>query len=169
VSASSLGPALVALNAKVKLVSAKGPREVPVAKFFVAPKDENSREIVLAPNEILTEILIPSATVKTATYEVRQKEALDWPLTAAAVSLEMNGATVKSAKVVLGHVAPMPIDAAGAAKAITGKAVNATTAEAAGKAATSGAKPLSGNAYKVKLAQVAVKRALLDAVKTAKA
>ena len=39
VSPSSLGPALVALNARVKLVSAKGPREVPVAKFFVAPKD----------------------------------------------------------------------------------------------------------------------------------
>ena len=38
VSASSLGPALVALGAKVKLVSAKGSREVPVAKFFVAPK-----------------------------------------------------------------------------------------------------------------------------------
>ena len=41
VSASSLGPALVALGAKVKLVSAKGSREMPAEKFFVAPKDEN--------------------------------------------------------------------------------------------------------------------------------
>ena len=45
----------------------------------------------------------------------------------------------------------------------------AATAEAAGKAAVAGAKPLSQNAYKVTLAKVAVKRALLDAVKTAKA
>ncbi len=61
VSASSLGPALIALGAKVKLVSAKGTREVPVAQFFVAPKDEASREIALQPNEILTEILVPAA------------------------------------------------------------------------------------------------------------
>jgi xanthine dehydrogenase YagS FAD-binding subunit len=167
VSASSLGPALVALNARVKLVSAKGAREVPVAKFFVAPKDEAAREIALQPNEILTEILIPNAAVKTATYEVRQKEALDWPLAAAAVSLEMNGATVKSAKVVLGHVAPVPVDSAAAAKALVGKTITAATAEAAGKAAVAGAKPLSKNAHKVTLAKVAVKRALLEAVKKA--
>ena len=164
VSASSLGPALIALNARVKLVSAKGAREVPAAKFFVAPKDEASREIALQPNEILTEILIPNATVKTATYEVRQKEALDWPLAAASVALEMNGATVKSARIVMGHVAPTPVDAAAAAKAIVGKAINATTAEAAGKAAVAGAKPLGKNAHKVTLAKVAVKRALLQAV-----
>jgi xanthine dehydrogenase YagS FAD-binding subunit len=165
VSPSSLGPALVALNARVKLVSAKGAREVPVAKFFMAPKDEVSREIALQPNEILTEIIIPNATVKTATYEVRQKEALDWPLTAASVALEMNGATVKSARVVLGHVAPMPIDSAAAAKSLIGKPITAATAEAAGKAAVANAKPMSGNAHKVTLAKVAVKRALLQAVK----
>jgi xanthine dehydrogenase YagS FAD-binding subunit len=169
VSPSSLGPALVALNARVKLVSAKGPREVPVAKFFVVPKDEATREIALQPNEILTEILIPNATVKTSTYEVRQKEALDWPLAAAAVALEMNGTAVKSARIVLGHVAPMPIEAAAAAKTLVGKTITTATAEAAGKAAVAGAKPLSGNSYKVQLAKVAVKRALLDAVKTAKA
>jgi len=169
VSASSLAPALIALNARVKLVSAKGPREVPVAKFFVAPKDEATREIALQPNEILSEILIPNATVKTSTYEVRQKEALDWPLAVAAVTLEMNGTAVKSARIVLGHVAPMPIEAAAAAKGLVGKTITTATAEAAGKAAVAGAKPLNGNAYKVQLAKVAVKRALLDAVKTAKA
>lgn len=169
VSASSLGPALVALNAKVKLVSAKGAREVPVAKFFVVPKDEAAREIALQPNEILTEIIVPNGAAKTATYEVRQKEALDWPLAAAAVALEMNGATVKSARIVMGHVAPTPIDSAAAAKAIAGKPVTAATAEAAGKAAVAGAKPLSKNAHKVTLAKVAVKRALLEAVKAAKA
>ena len=165
VSASSLGPALIALGARVKLVSAKGPREVAVASFFVAPADENSREIVLRPDEILTEIVVPNATVKTATYEVRQKEALDWPLAAAAVALVMNGAAVTSAKVVLGHVAPTPWETAAAGKYLAGKTITAATAEAAGKAAVEGAQPLSQNAYKVQLARVAVKRALLDAVK----
>jgi len=165
VSASSLGPALVALGARVKLVSAKGSREVPVASFFVVPADENSREIVLRPDEILTEIVVPNATVKTATYEVRQKEALDWPLAAASVALTMNGSTVTTARVVLGHVAPTPYLAAQAEAALKGKTISEATAEAAGKAAVAGARPLSQNAYKVTLAKVAVKRALLGAVK----
>jgi len=165
VSASSLGPALIALNAKVKLVSTKGGRELPVAKFFVAPKDEAAREIAMHPDEILTEIIVPATPVKSATYEVRQKEALDWPLAVAAVALEMNGNTVKAARIVLGHVAPTPVEGTAAAKALVGKSITAATAEAAGKAAVAGAKPLSQNAYKVTLAQVAVKRALLEAVK----
>jgi len=165
VSASSLGPALVALNARVKLVSAKGSREVKVADFFVSPKDQNTREIALRPDEILTEILVPAANVQSATYEVRQKEALDWPLAAASVSLTMNGRTVSAARVVLGHVAPTPHFAAQAEAAIKGKPVNEANAEAAGKAAVAGAKPLSQNAYKVTLAKVAVKRAILAAVK----
>jgi len=67
--------------------------------------------------------------------------------------------------VVLGHVAPTPVDSAQAAAALKGKTITAATAEAAGRAAVAGAKPLSQNAYKVTLAKVAVKRALLDAAK----
>jgi xanthine dehydrogenase YagS FAD-binding subunit len=163
VSASSLGPALVALGARVKLVSAAGSREVPVANFFVAPQNETTREIALKPNEILTEIVVPAGAVRSATYEVRQKEALDWPMVAASVALHMRGNTVVSAKVVLGHVAPKPYQAAAAEKALAGKTINAETAEAAGKAAVADATPLSQNAYKVTLARVAVKRALLAA------
>ena len=83
---------------------------MPAASFFVVPQNETSREIALHADEILTEILIPAATVKSATYEVRQKEALDWPLAAASVVLTMRGNTVASAKVVLGHVGPKPVD-----------------------------------------------------------
>jgi xanthine dehydrogenase YagS FAD-binding subunit len=165
VSPSSLGPALVALNAKVKLVSAKGAREVPLANFFVAPANETGRETAIHPDEILTEIIVPAATVKSSTYEVRQKDALDWPLATASVVLTMKGNAVGSAKVVLGHVAAKPWDSADAAKALAGKTITSDSAEAAGKAAVAAAKPLSQNAYKVTLARVAVKRALLDAVK----
>jgi xanthine dehydrogenase YagS FAD-binding subunit len=162
VSASSLGPALVALGARVKLVSAKGSREVAAEKFFVTPKMENSREIALLPNELLTEIIVPAAG-RNATYEVRQKEALDWPLAAASVSLRMKGSSVAGARIVLGHVAPTPWVATDAAKALEGKSITAETADAAGKAAVAGATPLSQNAYKVQLARVAVKRALMGA------
>jgi xanthine dehydrogenase YagS FAD-binding subunit len=165
VSASSLGPALVALGARVKLVSAAGSREVPVAGFFVVPQNESAREIALKPNELLTEIIVPAGAVRSSTYEVRQKEALDWPLVSASVALHMRGNTVASAKVVLGHVAPKPYEAAAAEKELAGKTITAETAEAAGKAAVADAQPLSQNAYKVTLARVAVKRALLEAAK----
>ncbi len=165
VSASSLGPALVALGAKVRLASASGHREVAAAKFFVTPQNENAREIALLPNEILTEILVPHEGTKNATYEVRQKEALDWPLATASVALKMKGSTVASAHIVLGHVAPTPWAATQAEQTLTGKAVTAESAEEAAKAAVADAKPLSQNGYKVQLARVAVKRALLQAVR----
>jgi xanthine dehydrogenase YagS FAD-binding subunit len=165
VSASSFGPALVALGAKIRLASASGHREVAAAKFFVTPQNENTRETALLPNEILTEIILPHEGTKNATYEVRQKQALDWPLAAASVALKMKGSTVTSAKIVLGHVAPTPWEATQAEQAIAGKAVTAESAEEAAKAAVADAKPLSGNGYKVQLTRVAVKRALLEAVR----
>ncbi|HYI94726.1 MAG TPA: xanthine dehydrogenase family protein subunit M [Bryobacteraceae bacterium] len=163
VSPSSLGPALIALGAKAKLVSTTGTREVDIAKFFVAPANDTSREIALAPNEILTEIVIPAAATKNATYEVREKDALDWPLATASVALKMKGDAVESAQVVLGHVAATPYVATQAAEMLAGKTITEDVAEAVGKAAVAGAKPLSDNAYKVQLAKVAVKRALLEA------
>jgi len=165
VSASSLGPALIALGAKLRLASASGHREVAAAKFFVTPQNEHTREIALLPNEILTEIIVPHEGSKNATYEVRQKQALDWPLAAASVALKMKGSTVSSARIVLGHVAPTPWAAAQAEQALAGKAVTPENAEEAAKAAVADAKPLSQNGYKVQLAKVAVKRALLEAVK----
>ena len=165
VSASSLGPALAALGAHVKLVSPSGARTVAVEKFFTIPKTENDREIDLHPNEILTEIVIPSssASMKNATYEVRQKEALDWPLATASVALKMSGGKVASARIVMGHVAPTPWAASAAEKSLVGKSIDEASAEHAASAAVEGAQPLSQNGYKVQLAKVAVKRALLKA------
>ena len=162
VSASSLGPPLVALGAKIKLVSAKGTREVAADKFFVIPKNDTSREIAMMPNELLTEINIPTGA-KNATYEVRQKEALDWPLASASVALRMKGSSVASAHVVLGAVAPTPWTASQTDQILAGKSLTTALAEEAGKAALADATPLSQNAYKVQLARVAVKRALLQA------
>ncbi|HVN79454.1 MAG TPA: xanthine dehydrogenase family protein subunit M [Terriglobia bacterium] len=164
VNPSSLAPALMALEAKVRIYGAGGWREVPVEQFFVTPKNEGEREYVLKPNEILGEILVPSAKgIKNAAYEVRQREAMDWPLVAAAVALKIRGKTVLSAQVVMGHVAPVPWRSPEAEKTLAGKALDEAVATEAGKAAIAGATPLSKNGYKVQLAQVAVKRAIMRA------
>ncbi len=163
VSASSLGPALAALGAHVKIASPSGARTVAVEKFFVIPKTADVREIDLHPNEIVTEILIPSAPVKNATYEIREKQALDWPLATASVALKMNGGKIASARIVMGHVAPIPWAASAAEHSLTGKSIDEASAAKAAEEAVQGAQPLSQNGYKVQLAKVAVKRALLEA------
>jgi xanthine dehydrogenase YagS FAD-binding subunit len=169
VSASSLGPALAALGAHVKIASPSGARTVAVEKFFLIPKSENDREIDLHPNEIVTEILIPSAaaSMKNATYEIREKLALDWPLATASVALKMSGSKVASARIVMGHVAPIPWSASAAEHSLAGQSIDETSAAKAAEKAVDGAEPLSQNGYKVQLAKVAVKRALLAAAEKA--
>ncbi len=164
VNPSSLAPALIALGAKVNILGPKGGRTVDLASFYRAPSADGESENVLSTDEIVTDILVPAAAGrKNATYEVREKEALDWPLAAAAVSLRMSGSTVKEAKVVLGHVAPTPWMSKSAGQALKGKSVSTEVATRAGEAAVEGAAPLSRNKYKVQLARVAVKRAVLRA------
>jgi xanthine dehydrogenase YagS FAD-binding subunit len=168
VNPSSLAPALVALGAKIRIFGSKGARDVTAAQFFVTPKSNSEREYVLRPNEIVTEIVVPpSGGARSATYEVRQKEALDWPLAAASVSLKMSGKKITSAKIVLGHVAPVPWPAPDAEKLLAGKTVSEQVAAEAGTAAVTGAKRLSQNGYKIQLARVAVKRAILRAAEGA--
>lgn len=165
VSASSLGPGLIALAAKISVFGPNGAREVDADKFFVTPKSASDRETVLAPNEIVTAINIPSALgVRSATYEVRQREALDWPLAAASVAFKLDAAKkVTSARIGLGHVAPTPWKADEAAKFLIGKTITEDVAAEAGKIAVANAHALSRNGYKIQLAQVAVKRAILQA------
>ena len=164
VSPSTVAPILIAYDAKIRLEGTKGKRELPLEEFFVIPRNENEREHDLRPNEIVTEILIPPAVgVKAAHYEVRQKEAFDWPLAVAAAVLKMQGSNVQSARIILGYVAPVPWPSAEAAQALIGKPLNKELAQTAAEAALSKASPLSHNAYKVRLAKVAVTRAILKA------
>jgi xanthine dehydrogenase YagS FAD-binding subunit len=168
VNPSTLAPGLIALGAKAEVLGPKGKRSVELSKFFQAPKSADEREHVLAPNELVLSVTISGGSeqfydVRNASYEVRHKQAYDWPLVQAAVALPTKDGKIKGARIVLGHVAPTPLIAEEAGKALEGKEVTEATAAAAGAAAAKGAKPLAQNAYKVKLIEVAVKRALLVA------
>jgi xanthine dehydrogenase YagS FAD-binding subunit len=163
VSPSTLAPALIALGATADVIGPKGKRTIDLARFFQAPSGPNEREHVLAANEMVTAVAIPVNGLSNASYEVRHKQSYDWPLVQASVAFKLSGGKASDVKVVLGHVAPVPHTSAEAAKAIEGQAVTEASAAAAGKAATTGAKPLAQNAYKLRLIEVAVKRALLTA------
>src|SRR5438876_3947541 len=109
VNPSTIVPILIAYGAKVRLEGPKGKRELPLEKFFVIPKNENEREHDLGPNEIVTEIVVPTvAGTRVSHYEIRQKDVFDWPLIVAAAALKMQGSNVQSARLVVGYVAPVP-------------------------------------------------------------
>ncbi|HEY0457439.1 MAG TPA: FAD binding domain-containing protein [Verrucomicrobiae bacterium] len=164
VSASSFGPALVALGATL---TAEGPggktRQIEAADFFRAPKSETEREIALKSNEVLTEIAIPLKGLKNATYEIRHRFGLDWPYVTATVAYAAQNGFVSDARIVLGHVAATPWNATAAARALNGAKLDEATTAKCGEAAVDGAKPLSQNGYKLQLVKTAVKRALLGA------
>lgn len=164
VSPSTIAPVLIAYRATVRVFGLQGPRELPLEKFFVIPASPQEREHDLKPTEFVTDILVPPAVnVRAAQYEIRQKEAFDWPYATAAVALTFNGQTVESARVVLGHVAPIPWLSEEAAQVLKGKTITAATADQAAQAAIAKAKSLGHNTQKIQLARVAVKRAILKA------
>jgi xanthine dehydrogenase YagS FAD-binding subunit len=164
VSPSTIVPVLIAYGAKVRLEGPRGRREIALEKFYVIPKSEKEREHDLMPNELVTEIVVlPADGWKVAHYEIRQKAAFDWPLAVCAAALKTNGSRVQASRIVLGHVAPTPWLSPEAEAALKDLPATEEIAEKAADAALSGAKPLSHNAYKVQLARVAVKRAILKA------
>lgn len=160
---STLAPVLISMEAVATVVGPRGEQTIPLANFFQAPTAPDQREHVLAPGEMVTQVIIPRRQLQTASYEVRQKVHHDWPLVQAAVALEMSGSRARKASVVLGHVGPTPEVSEAASRAIEGQAVTEQTAAEVGRIAVANAKPLSQNGYKVRLAEVAVKRALLMA------
>jgi xanthine dehydrogenase YagS FAD-binding subunit len=161
---SDTAPALVALGATVTIAGGARERTVPIAEFFVTPRQEARRENILQANEILTAIDVPAAPAGAKAIYIKEmtRETWDFALCSVAAMLTMGNGVVQSARIVLGGVAPRPYRAAQAEAALVGKPLDETSAAAAGEAAVAGARPLAKNAYKVPLTTAVVKRALLS-------
>jgi xanthine dehydrogenase YagS FAD-binding subunit len=167
VHSSSVATALMAFNATVEIAGINGKtRSVSMDKFFVHPETDSRTENVLASNELITGISIPAVSSNVKSYYIKQgaRESHDWAIADVAVVTEMNGERCKSAEVVLGAAAPVPIRADNVAKALKGEIINESVASVAGEVAMKGATPLSGNAYKVPIFKTIVKRAILKSV-----
>ena len=157
---SNAAVALVALGASFVFDGPKGARTVAAADFFQGPSKNPEVENVLLPAEILTEIRVPASSGRSIYDEVRERQAFDWPLVSMAAAVKVDGGVVKEARIVLGHVAPIPWRSTRAETALVGKPLNEATLVEAGRAAIVGAAPLSDNGYKVGLVQTLVRRTL---------
>lgn len=166
VNASRLAPALISLSAQIRVVGPQDEEFIPLETLYRTPRGDHERENALAPDQLVTHVILPPVETDrhlSAAYEVRHGEGPDQPLAAAAATLHVVGGIVSHARIVLGQVAPIPWVSADAARAMIGNPITPQTAEIAGVEALAGALPLSNNQYKIQLAQVAVKRAILRA------
>ena len=163
---SDTAPALVALDAQIKIAGPAGESTLPLEKFFVLPSVDYRRENILKPTEIVTDIYVPKPKVgsKGFYYKVRERQAWDHAIVAVATVLHSNGGVAREGRVVLGGVAPIPWRAVNAEIFLRGKKIDDNVAQQVGSIALEGAKPLKDNIYKVKMAQDLVRRAVLESV-----
>jgi len=160
---SDTAPALVALDAKFRIVGPSGERVVPAADFFVLPQKDATKENVLAVDEVLAEVQLPPAHPgRRSTYnKVLDREAWTHAVVSAAVVLDMDKEICQGARLVLGGVAPIPWRLPNVERLLTGQRVTPELAAKAGEAAIVGAQKLSKNAYKLPMTKALVRRTVL--------
>jgi xanthine dehydrogenase YagS FAD-binding subunit len=160
---SDAAPALVALGASFRVAGASGERLVPAAAFFALPTVKPAAENVLANGEILTAFHLarPAPGTKSAYHKILDREAWTHAVVSAAVVLEMQKDLCRSARIVLGGVAPVPWRLPRVEAMLVGQRITEDLAARASTLATDGARPLSKNAYKIPLTQAVVRRTLL--------
>jgi xanthine dehydrogenase YagS FAD-binding subunit len=159
---SDTAPALVALDATFTLNGASGRRVVPAAEFFTLPSVNAARENVLRDGEVLESVWIPAPghAVKSTYHKIMDREAWTHAVVSAAIVLEMEKDVCRSARIVLGGVAPIPWRLPEVEKLLAGTRVTPELAAQAGEAAVAGARPLAKNGYKVPLTRAMVTRTL---------
>lgn len=160
---SDLAPAFVALDATVSIAGPKGVRTLELAKFFTLPADGDvTRENVLAPDEVLTQVNVPAPEPGSVSTYLKFKErgSFDFALSSVAVVLSFDGDRIRRARVCLGGVAPIPWRSPAAEKRLEGQRLERDFIAAAAAAAVEGAQPLALNAYKVPLTKGLMVRAL---------
>jgi xanthine dehydrogenase YagS FAD-binding subunit len=157
--------ALVALEAKITIENAKGTtRTVPLADFYKLPGKTPHIENQLQPGDLITAIIVPAAAHarKSHYLKVRDRASYAYALVSAAVGLDVQGGTIRSARVALGGVGTVPWRVPAVEKALVGKAPTEENFRAAAALAVRDAAPREHNKFKVELAQRTIVRALLE-------
>jgi xanthine dehydrogenase YagS FAD-binding subunit len=163
---SDMAVALVALDASVHIRGTNGERVVPITEFHLLPGDTPDLETVVRPGELITYVTLPSRpfAARSAYVKLRDRASYEFALASAAAALDLEGTSVRGARLALGGVATKPWRALEAEQALTGSTANQATFRNAAEAALTGAVPRRYNGYKIELAKRAIVRALTDAL-----
>jgi len=157
--------ALIALEAVVEVSGPNGNREFAFAKLHRQPGETPHIETTLEPGELITAFRVPATPFarRSLFLKIRDRESYEFALASAAVALDVDGGTVKQARIALGGVATVPWRAREAEALLTGKPFSEQSANAAAEAAFASAKPRQHNGFKIELGKRALIRALHQA------
>jgi xanthine dehydrogenase YagS FAD-binding subunit len=157
--------ALAAFEAKVDVLGPDGQRTIALEALHREPGTTPEIETTLRSGELILRIRVPKTSMgRASTYhKIRDRESYAFALASAAVALDMDGDTVRAARVAIGGLATRPWRARAAEQVLGGKALTPETARAAGDAALAGAKPGHDNAFRIELGARTVADALMIA------
>ena len=140
VSSTDTAPALIALGARVKLVSSKEEREIPVEALY---KNDGIEYLTRKPGEILTEVRLPDPAGWRSTYwKLRRRGSFDFPLLGVAAAARFDGDIVTEARIALGAVASRPFLVDKACEFLRGKRLSDDVIDEAANIVGSRAKPM---------------------------
>jgi xanthine dehydrogenase YagS FAD-binding subunit len=160
---SDMCVALAALDAIIHVEGPKGKQKIPINDFYIPYGEDPAKENVLQHGELITSVEIPALPWATRSHylKVRDRASYEFALASAAIILNMDGNTIREARIAMGGVASKPWRSREAEQALAGKPANEDSFNAAAEAALHGAKPRKYNAFKIELA----KRTLVYALK----
>ena len=167
---ADMAPPLLALDAEAVITGPKGERRVPIATFFTGV-----RRTVLAPDEILVEIVVPNPGAHSGGNYLRHtpRRELDIAVVGVASQLTLANGVCTKARIALAAVAPVPLRATAAEQALEGQAVTADRIKRAADLAVDAARPISdqrGSAeFRSHLVRVLTRRTLTTALARASA
>ena len=160
-----LATALLAVDAELAVEGPAGERRLPVAELHREPGETPHIETVLDPAEIIIAVLLPASPPgrRSHYFKVRDRASFEWAIASSAVALDMDGGTVRAARVAAGGVATKPWRLRQVEDALSGESLSPELCARAASRASDGAVARGGNAYKIPLLRNTVERALLNA------
>lgn len=145
VQSSDLVPVMVAIGAKLRFASTLSERIVDAAGLY---NDDGIDYLRKRPDELLVDIQLPPTNGWRASYQkLRRRGAFDFPVLGVAAWIKTDQNNVTDAKVVLGAIAPSPIEVTEAAAALTGQPLDEDRIQAAAEAAYVKARPLDNTDF----------------------
>jgi xanthine dehydrogenase YagS FAD-binding subunit len=161
---SDMAVAMAALDAVVHTQGRNGERKLPLTELHRLPGDQPERDTVLEHGELITAVdLPPLAFAANSRYrKVRDRASYAFALVSVAAAIDLADGTVRDVRIALGGVAHKPWRATSAEEALRGAPATEESFRRAAEAELAGARPLTGNAFKVPLARNLIVRTLLD-------
>ncbi|HEY2931975.1 MAG TPA: FAD binding domain-containing protein [Acidobacteriota bacterium] len=167
VASSDLAPVMIALGAKVRLLSKQGDRLIPAAELY---RNDGIEFLSKRPDELLTEIHLPAVSTDLMVYKkLRRRGAIDFPILGVAIWLRPSAAersVIEQGRIAITAVASYPFEVEAARKLFRGARLNCEVIEQAAEAAWKRAKPLDNTdldmSWRKEMVRVFTRRALQE-------